>query len=148
MRSEEMIRKEEARNVIATAIASLVKADQFSLDYGNHDIIGLVARKYREARNVAGSYVAIPRERPWTPGNPVKYETRYHTTVWWWPDEEKVGEVLIEFSIMDHEEGRYDDLLCSWENVTLSREEFISHVRETAAKMGVDVAWEDYETEG
>ena len=142
MRSEEMIRKEEARNVIATAIASLVKADQFSLDYGNHDIIGLLAREYR-GRNVACSYVGIPGERPWVPGHPVKFETSFTTSVWWAPDE-----VLIDYKVEDHEDGRYDALLCSEKQVTLTREEFISHVRETAAKMGVDVAWEDYETEG
>ena len=125
---------DEVRNIIAITIASLVEADEFSLDYGNHDIIGLLAREYRKDRNVAGSYVAVPGEALLT-GNPGVFETRHIITVWWSPDD-----VLIEHDIRDH-----NDLLCSWKEAVMTRDEFVAHVRETAKKLGLDVAWEDYE---
>jgi hypothetical protein len=126
------MKKDTIKALITTVIADSVGTDVEHVNLDAKDVLNVLDR---EGRNVVGSYVAVAGERPWTPGNPVKFETRFHTTVWCAPEE-----VRIEFCIRDHEEGRYDDRLCDWEDVTLSRDEFISHVREAAKRMGVDVS--------
>ena len=126
--------KDTIKAVVNVVIADAVGTDPANVDYDGGEILNVLDRHC----NVVGSYVAVPGQRPcsWFPSSQsVKFETRFHTTVWCAPEE-----VRIEFCIRDHEEGRYDDRLCDWEDVTLSRDEFVSRVRETAKRMGIDVS--------